>query len=363
MTSISNRADFSVLRYANCWEDADVLLSGLGSREGSRILSIASAGDNSFSLLSTNPEQVIAVDLSGTQLALLELKRIAMQQLSYGEVLLFFGFRPCNERLQTLERLKSYLPEDVFNYWKTKPDLIRKGVVTQGKFERYFQLFNQYVLPWIHSKRTVRKLLSPKPAAIQTDFYHHKWNTWRWRLFFKLFFSKAVMGRFGRDPAFLQEVEVQVGSTIFNRAERHLTTVAAQHNFMLHYNLIGNFGNFLPHYLLPENYIRIIPNLHRLQVFEGYAEDALDKFGRVDYMNLSNIFEYMDTDTFRQVADRLVDGLNPKGKMAYWNLMVPRRVSSVFPDKLTYLSELSTRLTESDKGFFYERFIVEEAHG
>jgi S-adenosylmethionine-diacylglycerol 3-amino-3-carboxypropyl transferase len=39
------------LRYANCWEDADILLAGLDIKTGDLVLSIGSAGDNSFSLL------------------------------------------------------------------------------------------------------------------------------------------------------------------------------------------------------------------------------------------------------------------------------------------------------------------------
>ena len=49
----AEHADFtSVLRYAQCWEDADVLLAGLDVQPGDTCISIASAGDNSLSLLS-----------------------------------------------------------------------------------------------------------------------------------------------------------------------------------------------------------------------------------------------------------------------------------------------------------------------
>ncbi|MGV2481690.1 UNVERIFIED_CONTAM: DUF3419 family protein, partial [Salmonella enterica subsp. enterica serovar Weltevreden] len=41
--------DFNLIRYANCWEDADILSEALDIPTGKRILSIASAGDNSFS--------------------------------------------------------------------------------------------------------------------------------------------------------------------------------------------------------------------------------------------------------------------------------------------------------------------------
>ena len=45
------RADFSRLRYAQCWEDADVLLAGLDVQPSDTCLTVASAGDNTLSLL------------------------------------------------------------------------------------------------------------------------------------------------------------------------------------------------------------------------------------------------------------------------------------------------------------------------
>ena len=47
--AIQNRAAFDLVRYANCWEDADILLEALAVKQGDRCLSIASAGDNSSS--------------------------------------------------------------------------------------------------------------------------------------------------------------------------------------------------------------------------------------------------------------------------------------------------------------------------
>ena len=51
-SDLATAADFtSVLRYAQCWEDADVLLAALEIQPGDRCLSIASAGDNTLSML------------------------------------------------------------------------------------------------------------------------------------------------------------------------------------------------------------------------------------------------------------------------------------------------------------------------
>ena len=44
-SEIAGKASFDEIRYAQCWEDADVLLQGLDVQPGDHCLSIASAGD------------------------------------------------------------------------------------------------------------------------------------------------------------------------------------------------------------------------------------------------------------------------------------------------------------------------------
>ena len=48
---IAEKADFEQIRYAQCWEDADVLLEALDVKTDGSYLSIASAGDNTLALV------------------------------------------------------------------------------------------------------------------------------------------------------------------------------------------------------------------------------------------------------------------------------------------------------------------------
>ena len=73
-SEVATRADFSGIRYAQCWEDADILLEALDIQPGQTCFSVASGGDNTLAMLSRGPGRVIAVDLSPAQLACLELR-------------------------------------------------------------------------------------------------------------------------------------------------------------------------------------------------------------------------------------------------------------------------------------------------
>ncbi|MEO7176979.1 MAG: DUF3419 family protein, partial [Saprospiraceae bacterium] len=348
---LTERVDFDLIRYANCWEDPYILLEGLSPVEGSKILSIGSAGDNSFSLLSTAPAMVIAVDINPIQLYLIELKKAAIKHLSREEVIEFLGFKASENRIKLWIAIKEDLSSEALNYWERNFDLIHNGIIYQGKFERYFQSFGRYILPFIHSRKTIQQLFEVKSSEAQELFYKKKWNTWRWRFLFKIFFSKYVMGKFGRDPEFLNEVKVNVGSHIFLKAEHELSSIQAQSNFILHFNLCGNFGDLLPHYL-GHDFDLIKDNIDCLRIEQCFAQEAIAKYGKFNYMNLSNIFEYMDAATFQMTGSSLVDGTVTGGKLAYWNLMVPRRISEYLPEKVSYQQAISEALTAKDKGFF-----------
>ena len=68
-SEVEDYAKFDILRYAQVWEDADILLQALDIHEDDNILSIASAGENAISMLVKNPDKVFAIDLSENQIA------------------------------------------------------------------------------------------------------------------------------------------------------------------------------------------------------------------------------------------------------------------------------------------------------
>lgn len=358
MSKQLNNVQHDYIRYANCWEDADVLLEGLKIESSDRVLSIGSAGDNSFSLLSEGPELVVAVDINPVQLNLIELKKAAFKTLNYNEFLEFLGFTASTRRLELFEKVKAELHEELQHFWTERIDEIQHGIIYQGKFERYFQLFRRRILPLVHTKKRIDQLFEEKPAENQASFFHKNWNNRRWRMLFKLFFSKFVMGRFGRDPAFLKEVDVVVSEFILAKAAAHLSQTNAQKNYFLHFIMKGNFGNRLPHYAREENFNKIKSNLDRLVVFHGLAEEAFEEYTNFSKFNLSNIFEYMPKDLFQNVAQNLVENSVPNARFAYWNLMVPRKIHEII-DGVKDEASLTKDLIKKDNGFFYMGIQIE----
>lgn len=350
---------FDLIRYANCWEDADILVEGLRCRPGQKILSIASGGDNSLALLTTKPELVLAVDLSPAQLYLVELKILAIRYLADDALLAFLGFRPSEKRLKVYQSLRSALSTQAKVFWDSQTDVIKDGIIYSGKFERYFKVFREYVLPFIHSRFETRRLLELKSPAQQVQFYEKEWNTFSWKALFRVFFSRFVMGRYGRDPQFLNEVKVPVSEYIFKKAEDELRDVKCQSNSFLRFILLGETGENLPFYLRPENLPIVRENLEAVRLHHGPLQDGFQQ-NTFDRFNLSNIFEYVPVNVFTELASQLHKGAKQDARFAYWNLMVPRFLPVVLPDRFQTDLETSNRLSKQDKGFFYRHFIVDE---
>jgi S-adenosylmethionine-diacylglycerol 3-amino-3-carboxypropyl transferase len=363
MTSeIAERADFSAIRYAQVWEDADILRAGLATRPGDRCLSIASAGDNAIALLLDDPAEVLAVDLSTAQLACVALRVAAYRSLEHEELLELMGSRPSARRLELYRRCATCggLDADARSFWDARPELVAAGIGAAGRFERYFALFRRWCLPLVASRRTIEDLLVPRARAERERFHRERWDSWRWRLLFRVFFSRFAMGRLGRDPEFFRYVEGDVAARIMVRARHALVELDPSRNPYLAWILLGRHAAALPCALRPEHFETIRARIDRLHWTCMPIEDALDERGRWDRFNASDIFEYMAPAASERLLARMADAGRPGGRIAYWNMLVPRSRPESLADRLRPLDDEARRLFAEDKAFFYARFVLEE---
>jgi len=360
MSELAKQVDFGLIRYANCWEDADVLLHGLSLQPGTDVLCIASAGDNALSLLTTNPTGVHCVDVSMVQLYLLELKQMAFAELEYNELLQLLGVEEATLqiRVELYQKIRQRLSSAAQQYWDEHIAIIERGIIYSGKFENYFAKFRNYILPLAHNKTRIRELLAVKSEEEQKRFYDNKWNTLRFRLLMNFFFSKYVLGKYGRDPKFLEHIKIPVAQYIRQRTEQQLRSAQSQTNYFLHMIFTGRFGDNRPHYLREENFRVIKSNIDKLSITQMSAEQAIVA-NKYDAYCLSNIFEYISDEQFKAIAESWAEHIPADAKLAYWNLMAPRSFSEIDPQHYIY-DTLCDELTKRDKGFFYSRFITEQ---
>jgi S-adenosylmethionine-diacylglycerol 3-amino-3-carboxypropyl transferase len=360
--AIEHRADFSKIRYAQCWEDADVLLGALDVQPGDHCLSIASAGDNALALLARDPARVYAIDLSPAQIACVALRVEAYRRLDHPELLELVGSRGSERRWALYQACREGLSADVRAFWDERRALVEQGIGAAGKFEDYFKLFRTRVLPLVHSHKRVLALLEPRDAEARRRFYDGHWDTWRWRLLFRVFFSRFVMGRLGRDPEFFRYVDGSVGNRILARTRYALRELDPASNPYVRWILTGAHGDVLPFALREENFAAIRRNLDRLEWRVQSLGDFLDDptVPMLDRFNLSDIFEYMTPAETAALLQRIAQKANPGGRLVYWNMLAPRRTSRELNHLLLSRDDLAEAGFARDKAFFYSALVVEE---
>lgn len=360
--SIDSRASFEFIRYGNVWEDADVLCEALAPVAANRpLLSIASAGDNALALLTLDPSEVVAVDLSRAQLACLELRIAALRQLDHPSLLAFVGVSPAYNRVATYRLLRGDLPLHAREFWDGLEPVIARGIIRTGRFESYFATFRRWVLPLAISRRNVERLLAAGDLEEQRRVYQAM-DTWRWRALFGLFFSRAVMGRLGRDPEFFREVDGPVSARILERTRHALTEIPTASNPYFTAIMTGAFTPAaLPRYLRAEHHEAIAGRLDRMRLMVGRVEEA--DAGPFAGANLSDVFEYMDPVEHARVYGTLLAKMIAGGRLVYWNLLADRARPEDHAGIVRPLPELAHQLHQRDRAWFYERVHVDEVLG
>lgn len=357
---------FQNLRYAQCWEDADVLLDGLQIRPDDICVSIASGGDNTLALLTANPERIITLDCSPAQIACLSLKMAAFRCLDHSAMLELLGSRPSDRRHELYSQCLPALSPSVRTFWDARMDQVRKGIGSAGRFERYFQLFRQCLLPFIHSRRRVDALFLHRDMEARTHFYHECWDTWRWRLFFRIFFSRTLMARLGRDPSFYRFADDGDSAAYhLQRACDAAVRLDPADNPFMQWILLGEHRSALPFALRPENFEIIRARLDRIEIHSCSLQEWLQTgpAASVHRWNLSNIFEYMSGEDAADLLAKITRHSHSGARLLYWNMLVPRHRPETMKDSLHRHAEEAARLHARDKAFFYSGLQIEEVLG
>lgn len=346
---------------ANVWEDADILCDALEPCcKNGRILSIASAGDNILALLTIDPKEIIAVDKSGAQVACLELRISAFRHLDYFALLSFMGITEATNRLETYQELREELTPTSQAYWDQNPKDIENGIIHAGKFERYLKILRNYILPLIHSKEKRSNLFIPRVHPDRLKFYEEHWDTFLWRLLFKLFFCRWITGKEDQSD-FLHYIQGDAGNRLLRRTKHALTELSPHSNPYLTYIMKGNYDlEVLPRYLQAEYKKVITSRLDRIKIVCAPIQQAVGD-GNFDGFNLSDILESMEKQEYESCYELMLSHINPHGRIVYWDRLHPHALPETLESVVNIQTALSEVLHWRDKAWFYEAIHIDEA--
>jgi len=351
------------LRYSSVWEDHRLLERALTIGE-SDLLIIASAGCNVLNLLLRAPRRIVALDFNPAQTALVELKLAAIRTLSHPELLSLLGVRGARDRLDLYDRVRSSMSESARNWWDAQLAVLEGGVESAGRLDRYIAEFRDCHLRRVHSPDVIDRLFTIDDRDARRRYARDVVFTPAFEDVFRSYFTRESLAGRGRDDSQFRYVgDIDVGGWFWQRLQWVATELSTRDNFYLDSFLRGGVRDLEagPPYLRRSNLERLRSLVDRVEVITDSLEGCLSSTTphAFDGAALSDVFEYMPEEQAEQLFGQLGDAIRPRGRVAFWNLFVPR-CPAPGHSRLQPLPSLSDDLWRCDRSWFYRGFHVAE---
>lgn len=364
-SEVAQAMSLDQVRYTQVWEDHLLLEAGLDIGPDDDVLSICSAGCNVLALLLQEPRSITAIDMSPAQAAVLELKLAAIGQLSHGEFVDLLGVRAGLDRKALYGRIREALPPAARSFWDNHLPVLESSLLNAGRLDAYFGVFRSDHLPRAWPPGLARRLLEAPTIEAQGQIFFQEADTPRFKELFSWYYGREMMEAHGRDPAQFRHVEKGDVAAYFHKRLIHvMTELKVRGNFYLEAFFTGAYKDLRQAhpYLHPDNFEKLRALSGRVTV----VIDELERFlmalppGRFSKANLSDIFEYMSAGLAEQVFKTLAERFRRGGRLAYWNLLVPRHRPESLAWALKPLRSLSRDLWRGDRSWFYRDFCIDE---
>lgn len=178
------------LMFGQVREDAGVELMLLNQvNNPQRAMIVASGGCTAFTLLAHGRCLIEAVDISGAQIALVELKARIFQQLGFLQ-----GRKACCEDARTAyQMVKPHLSESTRELMGTEVAAMKHGLNQMGRVDRQIALMADLFQLSAHSKEQTERFLNLDDIEQQRQYYDQSWNNWQWKLALNLAFNKTFL--------------------------------------------------------------------------------------------------------------------------------------------------------------------------
>ena len=354
----SNQVQLSRLIFTMNWEDPESDCKALQIKPGDRMMTITSGGCNTLSFLLSDPAEIFTVDINPSQSYLLELKIAAIKCLGFNEFFSFIGMKENGERLAPYRLVRQQLTPGAKEFWDQNLDLIQKGFLMNGRYERFVKLVSKAMI-FIQGKERINGLFTDKSPELQEEFYREYWDTRRTRLMFDLFFNKFVLAKRGlkADYFHFDDGADSFSGSFFNRFSRALSHIPIKGNYFLHLYLKGCYRGFdeVPDYLLEQNFNIIKSRVNRVKIItsdaQGWLSGIRDNY--LDCLGLSNICELMNAGETLKFFTEVARAASPGARICFRNLMIPREVPEILRDRIVKDENLTRVIFDSDRSFVY----------
>lgn len=341
-------------------EDELTEARALQLERGDPVLCVASAGEMPLSLLAQGAGAVTAVDVDERQLHLSSLKLAAILALDRGEALALLGYLPASRaaRRRDFQRLAPALDDAARRFWLGHLDAVERGVIWQGRYERYVRLLFTLARP-VLARRSLEALFEQPSLEAQRAHFDRAIGRPAIRAIFRLAFAPRVFARGGMDPRSLRfrRSPEPLGEQYFRQFRHFCTDHPARANPFLQLTLLGRLVDpaAAPACLSPEG-TQAVRQRHAalsLRHQDVRACLAAEPVGTFRKVHLSNLADWLSGPEFDSLLRTLSARVARPGRAVWRYLHVNRAVPEDLRGALQVEDELGLRLAAADRFPFY----------
>lgn len=350
----------SRLSYSLGNEDFRTESQALQIRENAHVVAITASGDRPLNLLTEKCGKIFSVDYNPVQNGLLNLKRAAIQQLSYKDYLAFLGITPSTNRLHIFNNLCKHSPSQSLHSLLPYQSKIKKGIIYQGAVERMITIASVFIRSLRRKK--VQELFSYTDIEKQAQFVEKEWHTLSWRTLFKLAVHPSISKFFLKDPGLYEHIGSDIHSTnhLYNRCHRSLTRFPVKENLILSLCFMGKiFEEGYPPYLQEKQFGKIKNNLKKIESYTSDINHFLSELenSTIDAFSLSDVASYLSQEEFEKLVSEMIRTAKPNSRFCMRQFLSNHVLPPALAKHLKREPELEKKLEEEDRCFVY-RFIV-----
>jgi S-adenosylmethionine-diacylglycerol 3-amino-3-carboxypropyl transferase len=348
--------------FSSCNEDTACELRALGDLAGKRVFAVTAGGGRVLNLLVGRPAEIVAVDLNPAQNHLLELKMAGLRALDHASYLRFLGVRPAADRAATYQRLRGALSAAARAFFDAHPDLIERGVLLEGKLERYLRRVAA-ALRVLHPLG-ISRLFSFDDLEEQRRFVD-RLDRPRFRAVAQLACRRTMLRLFSGDPGFYRHVpaEVSLHRAIYGGVMEHFRHRLARDNPLMQLVFFGRWirEEALPIYLNAATFDQVKTALETTRVVQvtSLVGEALasSREAPFDAFSLSDISSYLDDAQHARLFDDVLAAARPGARICSRSNIHHRPLTAAQAARIARDRALEDELAIADHSCVH-RFVV-----
>jgi len=345
------------INYSSCNEDTRSEYQALRINQNDSVLCITGSGSRPLELLIKKPASIVAIDFNPCQNFLLELKMKAFQLLEYEELLKFFGIHQSDNRVKVYLKLRKSLTNETKNYWDKQKSVIKKGLIYQGRWEKYFH--TMALIIGIERPKILHRLFHAKNLHEQKKIWTQEWDTAFWKIFLRIISPKIIWRTLFKDPGFFQYVPGK--SYIYNYIYDSFDSAKDQFLFknspfatLLFYGKYTS-ENVLPIYLKQKNFETIRKHLNRIQIVTASLSSYLEntKNQKFTKLSLSDFNSYLSDTQYLNNWQLILNKAKKNAIICERQWLVKRDLPKSIQKQIISFNDIENALALSDDSIFY----------